>query len=277
MEKFSLDKWLQDKSRKVVTRDGREVEIIHTNSPVPHHPIVGFIDKSIYTWTIDGKLIYGKKEQDENDLFFSDEEETLSALLTELKSYLENTPREQIEKDWKEIQDWYNSHCVNKGVDEVGLTDFELYIKGIIEAYATYEGHPYDMEPDNVRNLSTNILSHARKELQSEIDKEIDRAYHNQDEVVYSQGYKKGKEDAMHDISDFEIYEKGFKAGKEYVLKDLPTWKNIPSGICGNAESNPTFLIRTSYGHYFTFSCLAQDEDSMYLELTELEKIPKEK
>ena len=74
MEPFNLDIWLQDKSRKVVTREGKDVEIIHTNSPVPNHPIVGFIDKSIYTWTIDGKLIYGKKEQDKNDLFFADNE-----------------------------------------------------------------------------------------------------------------------------------------------------------------------------------------------------------
>ena len=78
MKHFNLSEWLQDKSRKVVTREGKDVEIIHTNSPVPHHPIVGFIDKSIYTWTIDGKLIYGKKEQDENDLFFADEEEELT-------------------------------------------------------------------------------------------------------------------------------------------------------------------------------------------------------
>lgn len=84
MEQFNLEEWLKDKSRKVVTREGKDVEIIHTNSPVPHHPIVGFIDKSIYTWTIDGKLIYGKEEQDKNDLLFADEEE-----LTEFEKELE--------------------------------------------------------------------------------------------------------------------------------------------------------------------------------------------
>ena len=75
MEQFSLEKWLQNQSRKICTREGKDVEIIYTNSPVPHNPIIGFIDKSIYTWTIDGKLIYGKEEQDKNDLFFADEEE----------------------------------------------------------------------------------------------------------------------------------------------------------------------------------------------------------
>lgn len=93
MEQFSLDKWLQDKSRKVVTREGKDVEIIHTNSPVTHHPIVGFIDKSIYTWTIDGKLIYGKKEQDKNDLFFADEEEELTEFEKELKAMIQDVER----------------------------------------------------------------------------------------------------------------------------------------------------------------------------------------
>ena len=33
MEQFSLEKWLQDKNRKVVTRDGREVRIICWDAP----------------------------------------------------------------------------------------------------------------------------------------------------------------------------------------------------------------------------------------------------
>lgn len=78
MEQFSLKKYLENPSRKICTREGKDVEIIYTNSPVPHHPIVGFIDKSIHAWTIDGKLIYGKEEQDKNDLFFADEKEELT-------------------------------------------------------------------------------------------------------------------------------------------------------------------------------------------------------
>lgn len=110
MKQFNLEEWLQDKSRKVVTREGEDVEIIHTNSPVPHHPIVGFIDKSIYTWTIDGKLIYGKKEQDKNDLFFADEE------LTELQKTLEEDCDCYVNlyndgKTREELRKWIKAWC----------------------------------------------------------------------------------------------------------------------------------------------------------------------
>ena len=110
MEQFSLDKWLQDKSRKVVTRDGREVEIIHTNSPVPHHPIVGFIDKSIYTWTIDGKLIYGKEEQDKNDLFFADEEEELTDFESDLFTAFSDAWQQYLRGESVNVVEWAKEH-----------------------------------------------------------------------------------------------------------------------------------------------------------------------
>lgn len=112
MEQFNLDTWLQDKSRKVVTKDGREVEIIHTNSPVPHHPIVGFIDKSIYTWTIDGKLIYGKEEPDKNDLFFADEKEELTEFEKELEKFRAHILATSGEKYDK------NGECVIKNISK---------------------------------------------------------------------------------------------------------------------------------------------------------------
>ena len=43
MEQFNLDTWLQDKSRKVVTRDGEEVKIIDANATDKNNPIVGYI------------------------------------------------------------------------------------------------------------------------------------------------------------------------------------------------------------------------------------------
>lgn len=140
MQQFNLDKWLKDKSRKVVTREGKDVEIIHTNSPVPHHPIVGFIGKSIYTWTIDGKLIYGKKEQDQNDIFLADDEEELTEfeqkLVEVLKSegapigYLENFTG----KD-KEVIHCYSKQLLDMAIKEpmLEISDFEIYDKGFKE------------------------------------------------------------------------------------------------------------------------------------------------
>ena len=78
MEHFSLEKWLQDKSRKVVTRDGRSVRIVCTDSPILHHPIVGFVECDLFTWTDDGKVIYGDKCENKNDLFFAEDKEELT-------------------------------------------------------------------------------------------------------------------------------------------------------------------------------------------------------
>ena len=129
MEQFSLDKWLQDKSRKICTREGKDVEIIYTNSPVPHHPIVGFIDKSIYTWTIDGKLIYGKEEQDKNDLFFADEEEELTEFEKELEKFRTHILATSGEKYDK------NGECVIKKVSK----NFLDLARKELEANLTYE------------------------------------------------------------------------------------------------------------------------------------------
>ena len=155
MEQFSLEKWLQYKSRKIRTRDGKDVEIIYTNSPVPHHPIVGFIDKSIYTWTIDGKLIYGKEEQDKNDLFFTDEEEE--------------------------------------------LTEFEEEILNLLNC-ATPEGHSAPTI-EKTKEYSQKLLDLARKELQPEFDKEMDKMLAETDKVVY----QKGREDALKSLDKREM------------------------------------------------------------------------
>lgn len=72
MEQFSLEKWLQEKSRKVVTRDGREVEIFHSN--VNKTLLICRIsDTEIYQYTKDG-FQCDTMNQAKNDLFFADEE-----------------------------------------------------------------------------------------------------------------------------------------------------------------------------------------------------------
>jgi hypothetical protein len=79
MEQFNLDKWLQDKSRKVVTRDGREVRIICWDSPNKTFPIVGFVnnEEEIFAWDYFGYCREGHIETDV-DLFFADDEEELT-------------------------------------------------------------------------------------------------------------------------------------------------------------------------------------------------------
>ena len=56
MEKFNLEEYLKNPSRKVVTRDGREARIICTDMNYKNHPIVAIIandndTENVYTYT----------------------------------------------------------------------------------------------------------------------------------------------------------------------------------------------------------------------------------
>ena len=76
MEQFSLEKYLANPSRKVVTGDGRPVRIICTDMKSYNEKIVGLIMsdtgiESIFTWTQQGKHYLNMDTP--NDLFFAPE------------------------------------------------------------------------------------------------------------------------------------------------------------------------------------------------------------
>ena len=77
MEQFSLEKYLANPSRKVVTRDGRKVRIICTDRRDLNFPIVTLIERKlgegevIYAHTKDG--IYCNTCPTTYDLFFAPE------------------------------------------------------------------------------------------------------------------------------------------------------------------------------------------------------------
>ena len=76
MEQFSLEKYLANPSRKVVTKDGRSVRIICTDMKSYNEKIVGLIPsdtgiESIVTWTQQGKQYLDMDTP--NDLFFAPE------------------------------------------------------------------------------------------------------------------------------------------------------------------------------------------------------------
>ena len=75
MKPFKLDEYIQNPSRKVVTRDGKPVRIICTDVK-DKYPIVGIVDlgdnsEDTYTFTQDG--MYLESCEGERDLFFSPE------------------------------------------------------------------------------------------------------------------------------------------------------------------------------------------------------------
>ena len=78
MEQFSLEKYLANPSRKVVTRDGRRARIICTDMNYQNYPIVALVQISdkhpkegINTYTENGKLDFEHPYRD--DLLFAPE------------------------------------------------------------------------------------------------------------------------------------------------------------------------------------------------------------
>ncbi len=76
MEQFSLEKYLANPSRKVVTRDGCPVRILCTDKKSYNEQIVGLIMgdngiEFISTWTQQGKSFFNSDTP--NDLFFAPE------------------------------------------------------------------------------------------------------------------------------------------------------------------------------------------------------------
>ena len=77
MEQFSLEKYLANPSRKVVTRNGRNVRIVCTDRNIYNFPIVALIqlyndnDEEVFTYTKDGEYEVDKSTR--HDLFFAPE------------------------------------------------------------------------------------------------------------------------------------------------------------------------------------------------------------
>lgn len=73
MKPFSLEEYLKNPSRKVVTRDGRDVRIICTDFDNSDFPIIGGIKGSMWPdcFTANGFMIKG--DEHPADLFFAPE------------------------------------------------------------------------------------------------------------------------------------------------------------------------------------------------------------
>ena len=76
MEQFSLEKYLANPSRRVVTRDGRSARIICTDMKSTTYPVVALIEngsgyEQLNTLSKNGE--YAANESSVNDLFFAPE------------------------------------------------------------------------------------------------------------------------------------------------------------------------------------------------------------
>lgn len=213
---FTLDAWLKDKSQKVETRDGRPSRIICTDRKFGY-PIIALAynkdeDKEVYI-----NADYSGKSQCESkdDLFLVTPEEELTEFESTLKYIVNN------------------------------LTNNITYRNVMKERFNRGD------EDEQIKEYASELLAIALKEIQPKIDAEIEKAYKNHDDVVFREGFEKGKEEA---------------------LKDMPRWKTCGNGVCGNGDGILIALVK-QYGGYKLASCLDITGEK-YIMLSDLEKLP---
>ena len=95
MEQFSLENYLENPNRKVVTRDGRSVRIICTNRLDENYPVIALVNdeytEKCYSYSEFGKDIVNT--DCELDLFFAPEKKSAWINLYKMNSIISPGPR----------------------------------------------------------------------------------------------------------------------------------------------------------------------------------------
>ena len=95
MEQFSLEKYLENPNRKVVTRDGRSVRIICTDAK-GDFPVVALVEiyngaENVFRLEENGHFYYDT--EDSRDLFFAPEKKSAWINLYKMNSIISPGPR----------------------------------------------------------------------------------------------------------------------------------------------------------------------------------------
>lgn len=193
---------------KVETRDGKPVRIICFDAPIEHYPIIGVSDNpkdDPYTFTEEGKYIYGDNQPDSSDLFIVTPEE----LLTEFEKAFDN------------LAELYHSDenpddvaCCKEYASELLALAREQFIKDgyVIEKKAFHDAVE-KIDPEVMKEVSENI--------------DLENFIHNLGERYPEVSFAKLT----------RIAKAAYDYGKAEALKDMPRWRKFePSIDAPNSE-----------------------------------------
>lgn len=97
MEQFSLEEYLANPNRKVVTRDGRSARIICTNRLGENYPVIALVNdkdyEMCYSYTEFGKFGGHQNQECELDIFFAPEKKIGWINLYKMNSIISPGPR----------------------------------------------------------------------------------------------------------------------------------------------------------------------------------------
>lgn len=290
---------------KVETEDGRAVRIVCFDAPQETNPIYGFIEgeKYITNWRVDGRLIKGIHP---SNLIISTDEVEEQPIITELKEHLASLSEDDKQKEWEELQNWYNEYFQPEHKDwveefrkkieamspeefeekwreikkrcgeenETKLSDFESELRYWIgQALCNYEDN--GAVPDNMSSSVNIYLYKAAKNLLSIAYKQFEK------ERLELPENKLDSIDFFFDhwilnninASARECFRTGYACGRASADSKVPKWKKNGYCVCGGCDRD-VFLIRTAPGYYFTSAVLSPNCE--YIELSDLENLPNE-
>lgn len=125
---------------------------------------------------------------------------------------------------------------------EEELAEFE---NAFVRFLSMSQGEPPKGIEGFAKEHSKELLALAKKELQPEIDAEIEKAYRTQDDVVFRKGWKQGRADA---------------------LRDLPRWKPAARAYDGDRLPRIDWLLKRLVAKF--------EEGIFYLDMNDLYKLP---
>ena len=198
MEQFSLEKWIENPSRRVVTRDRRPVRIVCWDAPTKN-PIYGFVegDDGITSWRKDGRF---SNLIDNVDLFFANKEPETIEIPFGAKDSEFITDEYFIPEGYKARIEG-NKIIIKRNQREDELTEFEKTIYQFICIIVNVcDSNVYDDK--KLKSLVKEIA----KELLNLAKKELEKGYYLcvKDNSLWEEGYKKGKEDALKSLPKLE-------------------------------------------------------------------------
>ena len=227
MEQFLLEKWLQDKSRKVVTRDGREVRILCIDCGVREsQPILVEITCSRNTKVLEYYNIDGTTQDKNLNLFFADEEpETIEIPFGAKDSefvkgeyYIPKGCKARIEG---------NKVIIERIKREDELTKFEKEVKDLMNSCCNEIGEA-DITNELVKEAALNLLDLARKELQPEFDKQMDKMLTKTDKVVYLKDLPKWEKNKLPNSESYMGFTGSYFCYRGYNINYNKLFEKLP-------------------------------------------------
>ena len=125
-----------------------------------------------------------------------------------------------IDGKFSESEDIETNYDLFLVTPEPELTEWEEAVREEIRKH-----HLVKVTVEGLKESAKGLLAIATKDYihKSEVDAMLEKAYKNQDDVVFRHGFERGKESAQKDIA--RVLQTEYEKGKADAYRDIPIWE----------------------------------------------------